>query len=340
MPFKNQSIYCFLFLTVLVVPVKLIAQYSPYFQNYTLSEYNAGNKNWDVSKAENGKLYVANDYGLLEFDGLKWTFKELPNKTTIRSVLAYKDRIYTGSYEEFGYWKTDAKGELVYTSLSESIQSQISDAEEFWEIIAFQDAIIFKSFINVYVYRNNKITIINPPSTVSSIDIADNKLFVSTLNRGIFTLKNDSLVPAINNNALRNAYVVTISNINKDIFITTQLEGCFMYSNHKLTPWKSPINELVKEHQLNRFSRLENGDMVFGTIKNGVYLTNSLGEIIYHINKENGLANNTILGQFVDSNHKLWLGLDNGIASVDLNSHLTFYNDLSGRLGTVYDVIK
>jgi len=335
-----------LILTLSLVHFKLAAQYSPYFQNYSISEYNAGNKNWDVSKADNGKLYVANHSGLLEYDGLKWTFKQLPNKTTIRSVLAYKDRIYTGSYEEFGYWRTDVKGELVYTSLSRSIQSQISDAEEFWEIITYQDAIIFKSFGHVYIYRNDQIIIVTPPlassaDVISSIDIADKKLLVSTLNNGIYTLEKDSLVPKINDSSLDQAYVVTISSLsNEELFITTQLQGCFVYSDHKLTPWKSEMNELLKEHQLNRFSQLENGNMVFGTIKNGVYVTNNLGEIIFHINKENGLANNTVLGQYVDSNHKLWLGLDNGMASVDLNSNLTFYNDLSGRLGTVYDVIK
>ena len=321
--------------------MEMDAQYTPYFQNYSLSEYNAGNKNWDVSKAENGKLYVANNNGLLEYDGIKWTLKELPNKTTIRSVLAHNGLIYTGSYEEFGYWRTDLKGELVYTSLSKSIKSQISDAEEFWEITAYQDAIIFKSFGNIYIYRKDKIVRTSSPSTISSIDVVNNKLFVSTINRGIFILENDSLVPTVNDNALSQAYVVTISNLhNNDLFITTQLEGCFIYSNHKIIPWKSEINELIKEHQLNRFSQLENGNMVFGTIKNGVYVTNNSGEIVFHVNKENGLANNTILGQFVDHNHKLWLGLDNGMASVDLKSNLTFYNDLSGRLGTVYDVIK
>ena len=80
------------------------AQYTPYFQNFSLSEYNAGNQNWGVSRAENGMFYAANNNGLLEYDGLKWNFMELPNKTTIRSVLAYNDLVYTGSYEEFGYW--------------------------------------------------------------------------------------------------------------------------------------------------------------------------------------------------------------------------------------------
>ncbi|MGJ8734871.1 MAG: helix-turn-helix and ligand-binding sensor domain-containing protein, partial [Cellulophaga sp.] len=113
---KYNNIFILLCLSLL--PQVITAQYTPYFKNYVLSEYNAGNQNWGVSRAENGKLYVANNNGLLEYDGLKWDFKELPNKTTIRSVLAYKDRIYTGSYEEFGYWTKDSKGELVYFSLS------------------------------------------------------------------------------------------------------------------------------------------------------------------------------------------------------------------------------
>ena len=118
-------------LLIILITNKVVAQYTPYFQNFSLSEYNAGNQNWGVSRADNGMVYVANNYGLLEYDGLKWDFIELPNKTTIRSVLAYKELIYTGSYEEFGYWKKDSKGILVYHSLSDSIKKDISPNEDF-----------------------------------------------------------------------------------------------------------------------------------------------------------------------------------------------------------------
>lgn len=66
-----SQIIKYVLLLVLCFQAQLVsAQYSPYFQNYSLSEYNAGNQNWDVSRAENGKLYVANNDGLLEYDGL------------------------------------------------------------------------------------------------------------------------------------------------------------------------------------------------------------------------------------------------------------------------------
>ncbi len=113
MNLKN-NIKLYYFSLLLVASTISNAQFTPHFQNYTLSEYNAGNHNWDISKSENGKLYAANDRGLLEFDGLVWKLWQLPNKTTIRSVFAFDNKIYTGSYEEFGYWKKDNNGNLQY----------------------------------------------------------------------------------------------------------------------------------------------------------------------------------------------------------------------------------
>ena len=122
------------------------SQYSPSIHNYTLAEYKAGNQNWDVSRAKDGKVYVANNGGLLEYDALVWKFYQLPNKTILRSVLAVDDVIYTGSYEEFGYWKKDEFGLLKYYSLSETILDVISPNEEIWEIVKYNDKIIVHKF--------------------------------------------------------------------------------------------------------------------------------------------------------------------------------------------------
>tara|TARA_R110000868_G_scaffold100301_5_gene275904 strand:- start:1486 stop:4275 length:2790 start_codon:yes stop_codon:yes gene_type:complete len=319
----------------------LSAQYTPYFQNFSLSEYNAGNQNWGVSRSENGLLYVANNNGLLEYDGLKWDFFELPNKTTIRSVLALKDSIYTGSYEEFGYWKKNAKGTLVYNSLSDSIKKEISPNEEIWQIVPFKDGIVFRSFLNIYIYKfSGEIKKIEPKSVVISCSVVNEKLYVATLKNGIFELQNDTLVLKIMNKTLESTKVLFIINYNGKLLLMTSLKGCFIYENNTLKPVDFEVNDLIKQHLLNGFSLLDNGNMAFGTIKDGIYFTNSKGKVLFHVNKENGLINNTILNQYLDQENKLWLGLDNGIAMVDLNSRNYFFNDVSGRLGAVYDVIK
>lgn len=330
-----------LFIVLLLLAQSSFAQFVPFFQNYSLSEYHAGNQNWGISRADNGMLYVANNNGLLQYDGIAWDFVELPNKTTIRSVLAYKDLIFTGSYEEFGYWKKDSKGKLIYTSLSQSIKGKISPNEEIWQIFYFHDAIVFRSFQNLYQYNfNGEIKKIASESVIISCSLVDDKMYVATLNDGIFELENNKLIPYITDRKLNNAKVICITKHKGELLLTTSLQGCFIYENNTLKPTNFEINDIIKEHLLNGFSMLNDGNMAFGTIKNGIYFTDGDGNVLFHINKENGLINNTVLNQYLDDDNKLWLGLDNGMAYVDLNGNNTFFNDVSGRLGAVYDVLK
>ncbi len=318
------------------------SQYTPFFQNYTLTEFGAGNKNWGMSMAKTGELYVANDKGLIEFDGVKWDFYQLPNKTIIRSVLAHNGVVFTGSYEEFGYWKRNSNGRLSYTSLSDFKELKTSSAEEFWQIFHYQDTILFRSFSGIYIYKNDKIQRITPESTILSCSIVDNKVYVATVKGGIFVLQDDELQQIISHPQLTDTKVVTIANYHNKLFISTALKGCFLYNkaDGTLSIWTSEINETIKAQQLNSLKMLKNGNMVFGTIKNGVYITDNTGSIKYHINKENGLLNNTVLSHALDVYNNLWLGLDNGLSRIDLNFNHILYNDNSGKLGAVYDVIN
>ena len=43
---------------------------------------------------------------------------------------------------------------------------------------------------------------------------------------------------------------------------------------------------------------------------------------------------------FEDIDHNLWLGLDNGISILNLNSPLTVYTDFEGKIGAVYTTIN
>ena len=330
---------CWVFLVFVLSTVQHHAQYTPYFQNFDLSQYNAGNQNWDVSKASNGKVYVANNKGLLEYDGLRWALYQMPNKTVVRSVLSHDDRVYVGSYQEFGYWSRSKKGEMLYTSLSDQIENKNFFSEEFWQITAFKGAIVFRSFLNLYIYTEGKIESKRPVSTVISCDVVGDRFLVSTLREGVFELKGGELIPFISDSRLEDERVISITEKEGGLFICTALSGCFLYSNGRMDSWDKEISPVLKEHQLNELTQLHSGDMAFGTIQNGIYITDKNGTIKFHINKENGLINNTVLGQCVDQQDQLWIGMDNGLSAIDMNSSVVFYNDVSGRLGAVYDII-
>jgi len=328
---------------LIVLSVQILsAQEIPYSQNYTISEYKADNQNWDIFKADNGKVYAANNKGLLEFDGLNWDLWQMPNGTVVRSVMTEGDRIYVGSFEEFGFWERNAKGTLDYTSLSANLGENLPhSAEEFWQIVRYKGTVVFRSFSGVYQFSEGKVVHYELGRTVMHCDVVGEDLLISTLEGRIYKLTSNGFVEIFFFEALRDVKVISIDTTSSgELFICTALKGCFLQVKEKLIPWKSEINVLLKKQLLNRYSRLENGNQFFGTIKNGVYLTDSSGKLLYAINIENGLMNNTVLGQFIGEDNQLWLGLDNGITNIDISVPYYFYSDTTGSIGAVYDVIN
>jgi len=330
------------FLIAIFFNIQIIsAQFSHYLKNFSTTDYKSSNQNWDIKKSEDGRIYVANNSGLLEFDGVHWNLWKMPNETVVRTVFVDKERIYVGSYEEFGYFKRNTKGALKYHSLIEELSiKNIHRNEAYWQIIRYKNAIVFRSFLDIYIYENGKISRFETGSTIMSCDVVKNKLLISTLGGGIFSYENKQLKPYFNSSILSNFKIVNIYQKNNQLYINTALNGIYILKNNHLIALNTEINNLIKKFQLNRFSQLLSGNLIYGTIKNGIYITTKSGKVLFNINKETGLLNNTILGQCLSNTNELWLSLDNGIAFVDLNTPNFFYNDKSGKLGAVYDVIN
>src|SRR5688572_17234895 len=89
----------------------------PEIINYSKQVYNAGTQNWKITQDKQGIIYVANDEGLLSFDGSFWKKYTLPNGGGIRSLAIGNDgRIYIGGQGEIGYFQPGKQGRLQYTS--------------------------------------------------------------------------------------------------------------------------------------------------------------------------------------------------------------------------------
>ncbi len=325
---------------ILFIPLWLSGQnLLPPIYNYRLLEYKGGSKNWDLSVNTNGELFVANNMGLLHFNGEQWDLNKLPNNTIIRSVESVGDRIYTGSYEEFGYWKKNRFGELEYTSLTQLIKDHEFTSEEFWEILPAKNKVFFRSFSSIYSYDGNKIEVVNPTQVISDFIEYNGRIIVSGGLSGLFELNEGELIPLPNQQILEGKTVTDMIVFQGQLLVGTKLNGCYLFDGQRLQSWTQSINEELKLHQLNKMLLLGKDEIGFGTIKNGMYLFNTDTESYQILNRESGLQNNTVLSMLLFNDH-LWLGLDNGIARAKLNNSIMYYTDYSGTLGMVYDMVN
>ena len=103
-------------LTFLVAHASVIVP-NLFVKNFSVDDYKASCQNWGLSVAPDGMLYVANNMGLLTFDGNTWKHYETPDKAAINGVTFLNDTIYTISEGSFGGWTRDNLGVMRYHKL-------------------------------------------------------------------------------------------------------------------------------------------------------------------------------------------------------------------------------
>lgn len=323
---------------LLIFSISCFAQELPPIVNYNTATYGAGNQNWMISQDKNNFIFFANNEGLLEFNGSNWELYPSPNETIIRSIKVIGDKIFTGCYMEFGYWNRKSDGKLTYNSLSQKIKNKILDDEQFWNILNIDQWYIFQSLNRIYIYdtKSDSFNIITPQQDIIKSFVANNSIYFQTQNEGLFEIENGKSKLVSNNLVLKNNRVVSVYSINEGLLILTQKNGMFKLIGNELSKFSTEAESELVFNNIYCSQILSDGLFAIGTISNGIFILTPEGKVKYHITQSKGLSNNTVLSLFEDKDKNLWMGLDNGINCINLQSPVKCYFDDTGDLGTVY----
>lgn len=311
----------------------------PFVENFTMTNYEGDNQVWGVTQGEDNAMYFANNHYFLRYNGVKWDKYILPNKTIIRSVFADANRIYCGSYTEFGYWERK-NGQMIYQSLSKGkdLFTGYSDNEEIWKIFKFQGKIYFQSFNELFVYDKKNIEKIRIPFQISYCFVVNNQIYAASVRQGVYKFLNKSFVKVENWKELENNVVHAIDTYQGKTFVFTQKNGVFAEEEKKLIRWQNNLNDELKQDIIITAKFISNNRLAIGTAFKGLYLIDMKTGAYTNINRNNSLKNNSVLSIGFDKENDLWLGLDNGIAHVEINSPYSIFSDNTGVLGSVYSV--
>jgi AraC family chitin signaling transcriptional activator len=335
---NNYGLSCILKLFVLIVTSFSYGQDLPPIVKYSSSTYGAGNQNWMISQDKNRFVYFANNEGLLEFNGSVWTLYNSPNESIIRSVKVVGNKVFTGCYMEFGYWNKKKDGKLNYNSLSSKIKSKILNDEQFWNILDYDQWVIFQSLNRLYIYDNKTggINIITPKTNILKSFGVANAIYFQTVNEGLFEIENGKSKLVSNHPVLKENKIVNIFATNEGLLIQTQSSGFFQLIAGNLTKFNTEADAILSQSSIYSSQHLSDGSYAIGTISNGLFILSKDGKIKYNIDQSHGLSNNTVLSLFEDNDKNLWVGLDNGINCMNLQTPVKSFIDSTGILGTVY----
>jgi ligand-binding sensor domain-containing protein/DNA-binding CsgD family transcriptional regulator len=315
----------------------------PQIINYSKDDYHGGSQTWDIGQDSSGKMYFANNEGLLSFDGNYWKIYPLPNKTIVRSLSIDADgRIYVGGQNEIGFFSPNAKGVLQYTNLNSKIPKQYSQFADVWHIIIFKEAVFFQTSDKILLYQNNVIKVFPAKSEWQFIGQSGGRLFAFERGNELLEYRNNewrrlsSHLPAKNPSISKIVQITTDSLLvitNNDGFFCLFRDSLFRYDIH---PNTTAIRQIYTSLKINPH------EIVLGTTSSGCLFMDFKGNIIQKISNTEGLQNSNVLSVFLDKDGNLWTGLNNGISFIAYNSAIKYIkpdktNELSGYSSVIFN---
>ena len=293
----------------------------PSVYNYTLSEYQGASKNWGLAVNSRGELFAANNKGLLHYDGEKWTLNKLPNNTIIRSVKIVGDRVFTGSYEEFGYWTKDDLGNKQFTNYSGADYFQ---GQRFWSVFADSKGIIWAGAVTgIYRFDGKEWAsfalpypapiageFITQGTTWGITEDSEGNIWFSTNGLGAFKYDGKTFTQYAKKDGLTDNSVDDILADSKgNIWFGTRFGGVSRFDGTSFTNFTS--RDSIGNDEVCVIYEDRQGDIWFSSEGYGVYRYD--GTSLTNYREEQGLGVRAVQSIFEDKEGRLWAGGGGGL---------------------------
>jgi ligand-binding sensor domain-containing protein len=315
----------------------------PKIDNFNNLEFHGGRQTWDIKQGKWGRMYFANNDGLLTYDGSYWKMYPQPNKSILRSIAIDDNRIYAGGQDEIGYYSPDEQGALQYHSLKNLIPVQSRKFTDVWDIEFFKGSVFFRSWDMIFEYKNQVIQSYHAIRGWQYMKSIGSKLFAQDKDRGLLEFVNGQWEPLCMPGSIPNFEITGLIPLKNDSLLISSLDnGLFIFYKGILTKKHTEADKLFIKSHIFSFEKINATELIAGTSSDGCIVINFAGQIIQKIAIQDGLQNNNILSVFLDRDKNLWTGLDNGISLIAYNSAIKYIKpdkdtELSGYSARVFD---
>ncbi len=296
--------------------------------------YRADTQNWTLLQDVSGSLLAGNNRGLLEYDGVRWLLTPLPNRSVLRSLAADETgTVFWGAQGDFGYLFRQPNGSLSLQSIKAFVPEADREFEGVPNIFASTSEVIFHTLKGIYTFNRHDSTfqVIRPSGSFQLAFAAQGSIWVNEDAVGLQKLHNGKLEMAAQGAQFEGRQISLIFPYKETrLLIFAQNEKPFVYDPQtgNTEPWPTSIAEWLANGQVYSGKMIADGAYPYylvGTLQNGLLIFDQDGNVVQHLYEENGLPANLVWAINTDRQGNIWLGLDDGIARVEVRSPLTYY---------------
>ncbi|MHC1702619.1 MAG: SpoIIE family protein phosphatase [Tenuifilaceae bacterium] len=322
-------------------------------RNFNHRDYSGHAQNWAIVQDHRGLIYVANNIGVVEYDGNNWRHISINGALSRCLDVDEEGRIWVGGQDEFGYLAPDSLGSIHYYSLMNMVPEYCLPIGLVRQIFATNDGIFVSSNQTLLQVKDGVVKNWKPKTFFHRTYKVAERIFTNQPGYGLTYIHNDSLKRVPNGDFFNNNLIYLMLPFDNDkLLIGTQTNGFYTYNLNAINPdttissdsiivkFQTQDDKFFKENMIYNGIRLPNNIFAIGTSRKGVVFISNKGEVVRRINQSTGIQDDAIYYVFQDNQDNIWMALNNGISYSSISSQLTSWDLNSGLRGSLYSIVR
>lgn len=323
-----------------------------FLRNYTSQQYNHQPQNWSIAQDKRGVMFIANQAGLLEYDGTSWRVLDVPNHLVRSIALDNKGRLYSGGKEELGYFELPSQEHPYscrYTSLTQSLKAQGIECPAIMRVHATSQGIFFRAaeILIGWQPETGRFTTWKPSNRFHTSFVCRDTLYVNQPGTGLMVIKNNSLEAAPGGPffAAKKIYMMvpfddSSGRSSDKLLIGTRSHGLYLYDKGTIEAFQTQADDYLLRCKLYHGIRLRRtaGQLALATLDGGLVIIDTNGRLRHIYDTSSGLQDKRIYFTAEDRQGNLWLALNNGITKIEYHSPFSILDRRLGLQGFVLSV--
>lgn len=305
--------------------------------SFNTDDYPGHSINYDILKSNNGIIYIANAYGILEYNGS--TFKQigLPDGLSPLSLCKSKDgNIYVGGAGQVGKLVSDEKNIVRFESLNNTFNSMDISKHRITKVESTMSGIYFLSEKNIFFQGEGVNSLFYTPSNKASkftniFKLNQEGLIAHCSTGELYKVQNDEIEMYGNYEELSNKRFVGVINLANDSSILFFESHSYLLNKGtiKSLDW---LNKLLINKEITCVEFIGNSKYAFGTEESGIFIIDFGSKQIIEKIQNSDIGTSAIRNLRFTNNNQLWVAHNGGISLLEVSHEFNYLKSDNSRI--------
>ncbi len=316
---------------------------TPFLRTWTGEDYRAAPVNWHIlQRPQTGFIYVANNYGVLEFDSASWRLIELPNEGRARTLVLDAAGHVWAAGDDIVRLEPDAQGLLKARSQIARLPPSAREIGSIGFAAANRELVAFASPRALFVFpTTGDAFALEPAAAITSLWTAGDAVYLALSGGEVLRLHDRQLQPGDLPLTVAGAHL----GANRIVYHALPgADGRWRFATNRGVLTSAPgaaqatatflaPADIAGEGQITAAVLLANGGYACSTAREGLLVFDASGQLRQHVDRNAGLPGNRIDHLMEDTEGGLWLAQRSGITRIQLDSPFAIHGLAQGLQG-------